>query len=181
MKRSLMLAAGLYFCGLTACFAQTALPMLLAASRSAIAAQERVQAEAVRIFTLQKQAIGSNLTRAQAVQLRLTTNQVMPVGLARVRYPRGARDRGEEGRVLLKMVIDQHGQVATVRVVESSGHAELDIEAQRAIWRSAYQPYLENGKAISVAAQQHIIFKLKPVEPDAPAVAPEADKRSAGD
>lgn len=181
MKRKLMLAGGLYVFGLASCVAQTSLPLSLAVSRDVIAAQEQARVEAERIFALQKQAIGKNLTRAQAVQIRLTTNQIMPLGLARVRYPRGARERSEEGRVLLRIVIDQQGQVAAVRVAESSGFAELDIEAQRAVWRSAYRPYIENGKAVPVSTQQQIIFKLKRDEQDGMANLPEAEKRSTGD
>jgi protein TonB len=52
-------------------------------------------------------------------------------------YPRAARLRGAEGTALLRVRIAPDGGVAELRVERSSGHADLDGAALRAVarWR----------------------------------------------
>src|SRR5476651_596042 len=45
------------------------------------------------------------------------------------RYPSAARQRGEEGEVLVRFVVESDGHVIEVTVEKSSGHAELDAAA----------------------------------------------------
>ena len=45
------------------------------------------------------------------------------------RYPSAARQRGEEGEVLVRFVVESDGRVIEVTVAKSSGHAELDAAA----------------------------------------------------
>jgi TonB family protein len=53
-------------------------------------------------------------------------------------YPLSARERREEGRVLLKVRIHEDGSVAEVQILQSSGYADLDDAAAGAVrhWRA---------------------------------------------
>lgn len=75
-------------------------------------------------------------------------------------YPRKARRLGEQGVVLISMVIDTSGKVQSVQVSRSSGSAELDRAARQAVLNASCEPYRENGRAISVRAVQPINFSL---------------------
>jgi protein TonB len=54
-------------------------------------------------------------------------------------YPRRAAERGEEGTCLLKITINRDGTVKEVRLMEGSGHGDLDDEAMAAVRKGA--PY----------------------------------------
>lgn len=54
-------------------------------------------------------------------------------------YPRRAAERGEEGTCLLKITVNRDGTVKEVRLMESSGHRDLDEEAMAAVRKGA--PY----------------------------------------
>ncbi|MCB0356754.1 MAG: TonB family protein [Bdellovibrionales bacterium] len=55
-------------------------------------------------------------------------------------YPELSRRRQEMGQVKLEYFVTSEGQVAQMRMTQSSGHAELDNEAMRAIRRYRFQP-----------------------------------------
>lgn len=56
------------------------------------------------------------------------------------RYPASARQRQAEGRVTLRFVISPEGALKGVRVVKSSGHADLNQAALEAVKRAAPFP-----------------------------------------
>ncbi len=62
-------------------------------------------------------------------------------------YPRVSQRRGEQGRVVLRVLISPLGQVANVSVRTSSGHARLDEAAVDAMRQARFRPYTENGIA----------------------------------
>ncbi|MGB3277010.1 MAG: energy transducer TonB, partial [Castellaniella sp.] len=62
-------------------------------------------------------------------------------------YPRVSQRRGEQGRVVLRVLISPLGQVAHVSVRTSSGHARLDESAVEAMRQARFRPYTENGIA----------------------------------
>ena len=54
----------------------------------------------------------------------------MAAYIARFRqYPVAAQRRGDEGVALVRFVVDRAGNVSSVTLVRSSGHADLDSEA----------------------------------------------------
>lgn len=77
------------------------------------------------------------------------------------RYPAAARRRGEEGKVLLRLTIDERGKLVQVEVVESSGtdFAEAAVEAVK---RSRFLPAQRNNTPIMSMALLPIRFELKP-------------------
>lgn len=62
-------------------------------------------------------------------------------------YPRVSQRRGEQGRVVLRVLISPLGQVADAQVRQSSGHKRLDDAALDAIRKARFKPYTENGIA----------------------------------
>lgn len=56
------------------------------------------------------------------------------------RYPSGAQSRNEQGIVLLGFSVDRNGRVLAHRVVQSSGHADLDNEVMAMIERAQPLP-----------------------------------------
>ncbi|WP_343820192.1 energy transducer TonB [Castellaniella daejeonensis] len=62
-------------------------------------------------------------------------------------YPRISQRRGEQGRVVLRVLISPLGQVASVSVRTSSGYTRLDEAAVDAMRHARFRPYTENGIA----------------------------------
>ncbi len=77
------------------------------------------------------------------------------------RYPVAARRRGEEGRVLLRLTIDQKGKLVSVDVMESSG-PDFTEAAVEAVKRSRFVPAQRNSTPIMSMALLPIRFELKP-------------------
>lgn len=44
-------------------------------------------------------------------------------------YPAGARQRSEEGEVLIRFTVEDNGRVSAVSIDKGSGHADLDAAA----------------------------------------------------
>lgn len=75
------------------------------------------------------------------------------------RYPPQARQRGIEGRVLLRLTVNAAGRVETVSVARSSGNELLDEEARRTVSRWRFHPPQRRDPAI--VAQVPIVFRLR--------------------
>ena len=72
---------------------------------------------------------------------------------ARFTYPPLARRRNIQGRVLLGFGIDGTGTIHNVRIMRSSGHAILDLAAERAIrrlHRVQWYPAASGGQATEI-------------------------------
>jgi len=78
------------------------------------------------------------------------------------KYPPESRRRGEEGMVVLRVLIDEAGRADRVEIEQSSGHYRLDEAARVAVERALFRPYVENGIARAVLATIPIEFTWKP-------------------
>ncbi|MDD2735459.1 MAG: TonB family protein [Desulfuromonadaceae bacterium] len=96
------------------------------------------------------------------------TNQVMmlgDVGAARFIhrelpvYPFLARKLGKEGKVLLRLALDEKGKLQGIDTVETSGYGFADA-ASRAIRKSTFEPATSNGVAVSSMVLVPIRFVL---------------------
>ena len=63
------------------------------------------------------------------------------------KYPAEARSRGAQGTIVLKIVVDENGKVASVGLVE--GNAALANSAIEAVKQWRYRPYERDGKNLS--------------------------------
>jgi periplasmic protein TonB len=75
-------------------------------------------------------------------------------------YPAAARRMGREGKVVLRLFIDEAGKLLDVEVVESSGF-EFTRSAVEAVKKSTYQPALEKGRPVPSRAMLPVLFVLK--------------------
>jgi len=77
------------------------------------------------------------------------------------RYPRLARRRGWEGRVLLEVEVLQDGTVADVVVSETSGYAVLDAAAAKAVRGWRFEPGIRFGRPVAMRVTVPVRFRLK--------------------
>ena len=76
-------------------------------------------------------------------------------------YPKGARQRGEQGDVILEIRVTAEGTVDDVKVATSSGFAELDEAAVRAAKTAKFSPARSGREPIASTARLKLQFKLK--------------------
>lgn len=75
-------------------------------------------------------------------------------------YPRISRRLGEEGTVVMEILITPEGTVAEARLKKSSGFSRLDKAALDIIKKWKYIPAMQGGKAISYWYTQPVTFDL---------------------
>ena len=76
-------------------------------------------------------------------------------------YPPVARRNGEEGKVMLRVLVNDGGRPEKVDVQKSSGFARLDEAARQAALRARFKPHLEDGKPVAVYALIPINFSIQ--------------------
>jgi len=77
------------------------------------------------------------------------------------RYPREARRKGCEGKVVISFQIDRKGKVGEIKLVQSCGHAELDEEGIATLRRASPFPsplLIEKEKLV---LEVPLLFKLE--------------------
>ena len=78
-----------------------------------------------------------------------------------VTYPRIARKKGLEGKVLIEVWLDEQGNQIKQLLLESSGHRVLDERALSTIKKWRFSNQLEQGQAIAHRVQIPINFQLQ--------------------
>lgn len=76
-------------------------------------------------------------------------------------YPRLARRMGEEGRVLLKVLVTEKGAANTVVIEKSSGFTRLDQSAIDAVKRWQFVPARKGNQALSAYVLVPVNFSLE--------------------
>lgn len=76
-------------------------------------------------------------------------------------YPMMSRRLGEQGKVMIKALVDETGHAVSVVVHQSSGRPRLDEAAKRAVMEALFKPYREDGRAVQVYVVVPVIFKLE--------------------
>lgn len=76
-------------------------------------------------------------------------------------YPPIAKRMGEEGKVMLRVLVSERGRPEKVDVQMSSGYARLDEAARQAALRAVFKPHLEDGQAVAVYALIPINFSIQ--------------------
>lgn len=78
----------------------------------------------------------------------------------RPEYPAVAKRMNEEGKVILKVLINEQGRSEHIEIQKSSGSSRLDEAARQALIRALFKPYMEDGKVMSAYAIVPINFQL---------------------
>ncbi|WP_284382818.1 energy transducer TonB [Litoribrevibacter albus] len=97
------------------------------------------------------------VVRGDMVMQRDATYQSTP------QYPRRALQRGLEGYVVLEFLVNEEGRVArdSVEVIESKPEGMFEREARKAIFRSRYEPLIQNGVAVPFKNRYRYEFSLE--------------------
>jgi TonB family protein len=91
-----------------------------------------------------------------ADQPPVAVNPVSPV-----EYPTALREKGIEGRVLLRLYADSQGTLVaeSTKVAESSGYPALDSAAMAGAPKLRFSPALRKGRPVAGAFLQPIHFR----------------------
>lgn len=76
-------------------------------------------------------------------------------------YPPIARRMGEEGKAVLRVLVNEKGRPERVELQKSSGSPRLDEAARQAVLRALFKPFIEDGKAVPAFAVVPINFQLE--------------------
>lgn len=76
-------------------------------------------------------------------------------------YPRQARRLGQQGTVLLEVLVSAAGRVEELEIVESSGVKSLDAAAFKAVREWRFAPGRENGRAKAMRVRVPVRFELQ--------------------
>lgn len=97
---------------------------------------------------------------ARPVQRATVTSGVQYVRPPRPDYPAQSKRIGEEGRVVLRVLVNEKGEAERVEIQTSSGHARLDEAAREAVQHAQFRPHMEDGEPVTVFAIVPITFRL---------------------
>lgn len=76
-------------------------------------------------------------------------------------YPPLAKRMGEEGKVVLRVLVNENGRPERVEIQKSSGSSRLDEAAKQGALDALFKPYMENGKPVAVYAIVPIDFSIQ--------------------
>ena len=74
-------------------------------------------------------------------------------------YPQSAKENKIQGKVIIKTVINEEGNVVST-TVEKSLDSECDKAAETAIKKTKFNPGMKNGKAVESEVSIPVKFKL---------------------
>ena len=75
-------------------------------------------------------------------------------------YPSMSRRMGEQGKVMLRILVNEKGRPEHIDIQRSSGFPRLDEAARAAASRALFKPYVEDGRAMPVYVVVPIGFQL---------------------
>ncbi len=76
-------------------------------------------------------------------------------------YPLAARRRGDQGTVLLRVLVTSDGLAASVTLEKTSGHSSLDDAALTAVKTWRFVPARQGGQAVEAPYVVPIVFKVE--------------------
>ncbi len=91
---------------------------------------------------------------------RLLTSGVEYVQPPQLVYPVTSKRLNEQGKVVLRVLVNEKGQPSQISVQVSSGFARLDEAGRQATLRAVFKPHIEDGRAIAVYVDVPLNFQL---------------------
>lgn len=76
-------------------------------------------------------------------------------------YPRLARKRGQQGTVILQVLVNQRGRVADLKIENSSNYTMLDRAALKAVRQWIFEPGRKGDSPIETWVKVPVTFKLR--------------------
>ncbi len=80
--------------------------------------------------------------------------------MKKINYPEEARKKGVEGKVILKVFIDENGNVVKANVLKGIDNG-CDKEAVRAVKETKFTPGIKDGKAVKSYIIIPVLFELQ--------------------
>ena len=80
-------------------------------------------------------------------------------------YPQSARWEGEEGTVLLRVLVNVSGLPEKITVARSSGYTSLDRAAEQAVQHWRFIPGTRDGRPVAMQVEVPIRFRLTDANP----------------
>ena len=77
------------------------------------------------------------------------------------KYPRRAKRKGYEGKVILDVLVNREGKVESLAIYQSSGHRILDKAAQKAVTTWLFSPATRGEEKVSMWIKVPIRFDLQ--------------------
>ncbi|MFZ3290481.1 MAG: energy transducer TonB, partial [Telluria sp.] len=105
-------------------------------------------------------AILASAAAAPPAAPRTITSGVEYIHAPQPVYPQLSRRMGEQGKVILRILVNEKGLPDQVLVQTSSGSARLDEAGRQAALRALFKPYLEDGRAVAVFVIVPLNFQL---------------------
>ena len=75
-------------------------------------------------------------------------------------YPVLSRRAHEEGKTLLRVLVNERGLPEKAEIQQTSGSARLDEAARQAVLNALFKPYMDNGKPTAMYALVPIRFQI---------------------
>lgn len=111
--------------------------------------------EAVESEAQKGNALNSALQQARVDVMPRLRSAIKP------KYPKLSRERGEEGKIKLRLGINADGMAESVEIITSTGFRLLDDAAIRAVKAARFIPARLEGEAVFSTAEINLEFKLK--------------------
>lgn len=111
----------------------------------------------------QNTAVQSNVmspTPAMPASPKTFTANIEYIYMPQPEYPAAAKRMGEEGKVILRVLVDEKGRPEQIDIDTSSGSPRLDDAAKQAVRRALFKPFIDDGKPVSAFAIVPITFAL---------------------
>jgi len=80
-------------------------------------------------------------------------------------YPQSARWEGEEGTVLLRVLVNVSGLPEKIAVARRSGYTSLDRAAEQAVQHWRFTPGTRDGRPVAMQVEVPIRFRLTDANP----------------
>ncbi|WP_372636961.1 TonB family protein, partial [Fodinibius sp.] len=84
--------------------------------------------------------------------------------MTEITYPQEAREAGEEGRIIIRFIVNEEGTVEEPQIMRGVSES-LDQEALRVVKQAQFKPGRQRGEPVPVQYSLPIIFKLPPAAP----------------
>ncbi|GDX35842.1 hypothetical protein LBMAG18_03530 [Alphaproteobacteria bacterium] len=120
------------------------------------------QAHDIALKNTQKISTG-NVSQNSLNQNSFTTNAIFDaeeLNNPSPIYPELARSRGIEGKVTLKVIVNEKGLVDDIAIFNSSGSSMLDLSALETVKNWHFIPAKSNNKSIRSQIMVPIVFKI---------------------
>ena len=112
-------------------------------------------------FGLRAEAIGATSGDEASARKSVPPEEMQNNVISKVppKYPVEAKERGIQGVVTLKAVINKQGSVENLNVL--TGPKELQQSALDAVRQWVYKPYLVNGEPVEVETTINVTYSLQ--------------------